>query len=551
MNNNFEIVKEKISNCVENVLSDVCSVPARKNIKYLIGGNLRSSSLSASIIAGKYSIGIDGKEHTFTYNKTTKRSSSEDRILNFYKNDPLLLTKTNNALIRTYAKEINNETVLIADSSTITYKYAKATENISKVYDGASGENVKGFHIHSISMFQPNGDSAYINVHLEDTGGAKGEMSDSSINSIKDLPYILNKYEDVRNIKIESNKRAAESKKEFFDKDEADKTTKYSRVSENVDIMASILRIYDNLPDDIRPVLVCDAGYDRGIMIDFFEEHNINYLIRMNSRNVYIQEGDKLTTYSKDDINNMLNDKDKTKRILITDKYNISIVDEDFPTFVNKKKNTATFTYAHCKIRGDSLRRKNNQYCDLHDATVIVLKSDRLGNKFANPLILLASGHISEEEVIKAIRNYSKRWRVEEFHKHMKKQFEVNNFKFTKLTSIRSALAVILMSYYITYSISIDEEFLKILEIKRRENFFPYYLIYSRLLKVQDTFFVEEIKKDIEQRTKSKSKRKRVPRGPYCRKFIKYGNYGVAINLIRLLEDMDKEEKLKNQILIS
>ena len=129
------------------------------------------------------------------------------------------------------------------------------------------------------------------------------------------------------------------------------------------------------------------------------------------------------------------------------------------------------YGYAHCYLRD-------------YPVTLIYYK-----NKYSD-MILLNSGHINEEQIIKQrIYGYFKRWGVEEGYKFIKQSFGLEKAQVNRFAGIRCLLGVVMLSWQVLTRVSMDEELEYIIKKEskmciRKKVVFDYYRIIKGIMAI-------------------------------------------------------------------
>ena len=149
---------------------------------------------------------------------------------------------------------------------------------------------------------------------------------------------------------------------------------------------------------------VFDCGYDDNKIINYMEETNNYFVIRMNDKRVFLFKGKKKNAYKE-----ALKRKEKIRMVLWFDdneEYEVYVSHTKVTLPCNKKEYELVFCYG--------------------------LSEER-------PLILLTNRSIhSKEEVIKVVRLYFSRWRIEEYFRAKKQEYEFENIRLRTLKGINN-----------------------------------------------------------------------------------------------------------------
>lgn len=176
--------------------------------------------------------------------------------------------------------------------------------------------------------------------------------------------------------------------------------------------------------------MVFDRGYDDNKIIDYVDQSGNCFVIRMNDRRIFLFKGKKKNAYQE-----ALKRKGKVKMELWFEgeKIEISLSHTRVALPSNKKEYELVFVYG--------------------------LSEER-------PLILLTNRSIhSKEDVIKVVRLYFYRWRVEEYFRSKKQEYEFENMRVRTLKSMNN-LNLMLMIHMGHLGMLIEDMDRKLLTLK-------------------------------------------------------------------------------------
>ena len=191
---------------------------------------------------------------------------------------------------------------------------------------------------------------------------------------------------------------------------------------ESIDTVTSVLNRKCNM--------IFDRGYDDNKIIDYVDQSGNYFVIRMNDKRVFLFKGRKKNAY-----NEALKRKGKVKMELWfeDEKVEISVSHTKVTLPYNKKDYELVFVYG--------------------------LSEER-------PLILLTNRTIhSKEDVIKIVRLYFYRWRVEEYFRSKKQEYEFENMRVRTLKAMNN-LNLMLMIHMGHIGMLIEDMDKKLLTIK-------------------------------------------------------------------------------------
>lgn len=148
--------------------------------------------------------------------------------------------------------------------------------------------------------------------------------------------------------------------------------------------------------------MIFDRGYDDNKLIDFIDKNEDYFVIRMENKRNFLFKGKKKNCYEM-----AIRRKGKVKMELWFDdneKHEVAVSHTRVTLPYNKKEYELVFVYG--------------------------LSEDK-------PMILLTNREIhSKEDLIKVVRLYFYRWRIEEYFRSKKQEYEMENFRVRTLKSI-------------------------------------------------------------------------------------------------------------------
>ena len=199
-------------------------------------------------------------------------------------------------------------------------------------------------------------------------------------------------------------------------------------ISKNKYTMESINTVIDVLKRKCN--MVFDRGYDDNKIIDYVDKSGNNFVIRMNDKRTFLFKGKKKNCYEE-----ALKRKGKIRMELWfeEEKQEISVSHTKVIMPRNKKEYELVFVYG--------------------------LSEER-------PLILLTNRDIhSKEDVIKVVRLYFYRWRVEEYFRDKKQEYEFENMRVRTLKAMNN-LNLMLMIHMGHLGMLVEDMNKKLLTIK-------------------------------------------------------------------------------------
>lgn len=182
---------------------------------------------------------------------------------------------------------------------------------------------------------------------------------------------------------------------------------------------------------------VFDRGYDDNKIIDYIEKSNNYFVIRMNDKRVFLFKGKRKNCYEE-----AIKRKGKIKMTLLFDD------NEEYEVYVSHTRVTLPYNKRNYEL-----------------VIVYGLSEER-------PLILLTNRDIhSKEDVIKVVRLYFSRWRIEEYFRAKKQEYKFENMRVRTLKSMNNinTLLTIYLGYVGMLVEKIDKKLLtmKIIEASK------------------------------------------------------------------------------------
>lgn len=192
---------------------------------------------------------------------------------------------------------------------------------------------------------------------------------------------------------------------------------------DSIDMVNNILKRKCNM--------IFDRGYDDNKIIDYVDKSNNYFVIRMDDNRIFLFKGKKKNAYSE-----ALKRKGKVRMELWFDD------DEKHEVYVSHTKVTLPYNKKDYEL-----------------VIVYGLSEER-------PLILLTNRSIhSKEDVIKVVRLYFYRWRVEEYFRSKKQEYKFENMRVRTLKAMNN-LNLMLMIHMGHMGMLIEDMNKKLLTIK-------------------------------------------------------------------------------------
>ena len=176
--------------------------------------------------------------------------------------------------------------------------------------------------------------------------------------------------------------------------------------------------------------MIFDRGYDDNKLIEYIDQSGNNFVIRMNDKRNFLFKGKKKNAYQE-----ALKRKGKVRMALWFEDSKVEI------------------SVSHTKVQ---MTNKKKEY---ELVFVYGLSEER-------PLILLTNRSIhSKEDVIKVVRLYFYRWRVEEYFRSKKQEYEFENMRVRTIKAMNN-LNLMLMMHMGQMAMLVEEMDKKLLSIK-------------------------------------------------------------------------------------
>ena len=283
-------------------------------------------------------------------------------------------------IIDNYLSEVNKyfpeEPICIFDDSDITKRYGKKFEDLDRIIDASDPDKkiVNGYHVCEAVIL--------------------GEKEKQPIS-------VYSKIYSCKSSEFESKNKYTE---------------------ESINTVIKVLKRKSNM--------VFDRGYDDNKIIDYVDQSENYFVIRMNDKRNFLFKGKKKNAYQE-----ALKRKGKVRMNLWFEEERIEI------------------SVSHTKVQIP----KNKREYEL--VFVYGLSEER-------PLILLTNRSIqSKEDVIKVVRLYFYRWRVEEYFRSKKQEYEFENMRVRTIKAMNN-LNLMLMIHMGQMAMLVEDMDKKLLSIK-------------------------------------------------------------------------------------
>lgn len=253
--------------------------------------------------------------------------------------------------------------------------------------------------------------------------GKKFEDLDQIIDASDSDKSIVNGYHVCEAVILgKEEKQPISVYSEIYSCKSKDFISKNKYTMESIDTVINVLNRKCNM--------VFDRGYDDNKIINYVDKSGNNFVIRMNDKRNFLFKGKKKNCYKE-----ALKRKGKVRMEL---------------WFEDEKKEISV---SHTRVTLPSNKR------DYELVYVYGLSEER-------PLILLTNRNIhSKEDVIKVVRLYFYRWRVEEYFRSKKQEYEFENMRVRTLKAMNN-LNLMLMIHMGHLGMLIEDMNKKLLTIK-------------------------------------------------------------------------------------
>lgn len=191
-------------------------------------------------------------------------------------------------------------------------------------------------------------------------------------------------------------------------------------LSENKEVMLAI----EHIRSTIEKVLmwVIDRGGDRGILKDYFVKNIQQFIIRLKRPTKLLFKGEAKSV----------------KMIKNKIKFDVKLS----ATKIKKNKRKKRFYVAGATRVGYKIK---NQHFELW---LVVVKNLNGGFSY----FLVRSEKESKQEVIKqCFEGYGLRWKIEEYHRHIKQQYHLEDIQVKKFEGLQSMLSILTVAMYLIY----------------------------------------------------------------------------------------------------
>jgi hypothetical protein len=191
--------------------------------------------------------------------------------------------------------------------------------------------------------------------------------------------------------------------------------------SENMEVIEAIKEVSGAIDKDVTSIF--DRGMDRPICRDFIVEHVNNFILRLNSKTKLGYKGDNLA------INKI------SKKVPLFMKL--------YATRIHKtKKQVLAYECGAVKVK---YKTKGKE----HELWLVVTKRVNGGYCW---LLTRSPKQMITDVIQEAFKAYGFRWKIEEYHRHIKNSYNLEDVQIKTFEGLQSMLAIITVAMSIIYS---------------------------------------------------------------------------------------------------
>lgn len=364
-------------------------------------------------------------------NYTMECYEMKREILNFSKKISRGLNKKESKFISDMQYGLSkSKSCLISEVSRALNEDIKLKNTIERLCDNLQSISkkevrvIKDNYINEIKDYFPTeAVSIFDDSDISKRYGKKFEDLDQVIDASDTDKKIVNGYHVCEAVILGKNEKQPFSVySEIYSCQSKGFVSKNKYTMESIDTVISVLNRRCNM--------VFDRGYDDNKIIDYVDKSGNYFVIRMNDKRTFLFKGKKKNAYQE-----ALKRKGKVKMELWfeDEKVEISVSHTKVTLPYNKKDYELVFVYG--------------------------LNEER-------PLIILTNRSIhSKEDVVKVVRLYFYRWRVEEYFRSKKQEYEFENMRVRTLKAMNN-LNLMLMIHMGHLGMLIEDMEQKLLTIK-------------------------------------------------------------------------------------
>ncbi len=362
-------------------------------------------------------------------NYTIEVYEMKREILNFSKKISEGLNKKERKFILDMQYGLSkSKSCLISEISRTLNEKIKLKNTIERLCDNLQnlnkGEIIKENYLKEVSKYFPEEPICiFDDSDIAKRYGKKFEDLDRIIDASDPDKKIVNGYHVCEAVVLGKNEKQPISVySEIYSCKSKDFISKNKYTIDSIETVIRVLRRKSNM--------IFDRGYDDNKLINYIDESGNNFVIRMNDKRNFLFKSKKKNAYQE-----ALKRKGKVRMELWFEdsKVEISVSHTRVQMINNKKEYELVFVYG--------------------------LSEER-------PLILLTNRTIhSKEDVIKVVRLYFYRWRVEEYFRSKKQEYEFEKMRVRTLKSMNN-LNLMLMIHLGQMAMMIEDMDKKLLSIK-------------------------------------------------------------------------------------
>lgn len=191
--------------------------------------------------------------------------------------------------------------------------------------------------------------------------------------------------------------------------------------SENMEVMEAIKEVGAAI--DKKVTSIFDRGMDRPVCRDFIIENTDNFILRLNSKTKLKYKGDDLAV-------NKISKK-------------VPLFMELHATRIHKtKKQVLKYKCGAVKVK---CRVKNKEY------ELWLVVTQRVNGGYCW-LLTHSPKHVITEVIQEAFKAYGFRWKIEEYHRHIKNCYNLEDVQIKTFEGLQSMLAILTVAMSILYS---------------------------------------------------------------------------------------------------
>ena len=362
-------------------------------------------------------------------NYTMEVYEMKREILNFSKKISEGLNKKERKFILDMQYGLSkSKSCLISEISRTLNEKIKLKNTIERLCDNLQnlnkGEIIKENYLKEVSKYFPEEPICiFDDSDIAKRYGKKFEDLDRIIDASDPDKKIVNGYHVCEAVVLGKNEKQPISVySEIYSCKSKDFISKNKYTIDSIETVIRVLRRKSNM--------IFDRGYDDNKLINYIDESGNNFVIRMNDKRNFLFKSKKKNAYQE-----ALKRKGEVRMELWFEdsKVEISVSHTRVQMINNKKEYELVFVYG--------------------------LSEER-------PLILLTNRTIhSKEDVIKVVRLYFYRWRVEEYFRSKKQEYEFEKMRVRTLKSMNN-LNLMLMIHLGQMAMMIEDMDKKLLSIK-------------------------------------------------------------------------------------